>query len=134
MTDQAPRQATADEGERPVADVFSHFGDELADSLRKEFQQVRDEAGDRARAAARGAGFLAGAAVTGAVGAGAALTLPVLALRRVFGPGPTALLIAAGAGGATVLLAKRGLDELGVPTEAAAERVKDAAREAVGSS
>jgi hypothetical protein len=51
-------------------------------------------------------------------------------LRRVLGPSATALVIAAGAGGATVYLAKRGLDELGVPTEAAAERVRDAAREA----
>jgi len=44
-----------------------------------------------------------------------------------------AVLIAVGAGGATAYLAKRGLDELGVPTEAATERVKDAARQSVNS-
>jgi hypothetical protein len=38
MTEQAQQRATGDEGQRPVADVFSNFGDELADSLRKEFQ------------------------------------------------------------------------------------------------
>src|SRR3954462_14041827 len=105
MTEQAQQHATGDEqtrgdeGQRPVADVFSHFGDELADSLRKEFQQVRDEAGDRARAAAPGAGFPTAAAAPGAVATGAALTLPVLALRKVLGPGATALLLAGGAGG-----------------------------------
>ena len=77
----------SDRGQRPVSDVFSQFGDELTDSLRREFEQVRAEAGDRARAGARGAGILAAAAVSGAVAAGAALTLPVLALKRTFGAG-----------------------------------------------
>jgi hypothetical protein len=123
----------SDRGQRPVSDVFSQFGDELTDSLRREFEQVRAEAGDRARAGARGAGILAAAAVSGAVAAGAALTLPVLALKRIFGAGGTALIVAAGAGGLTAYLAKRGLDELGVPTDAAAERVKEAAQQAVSS-
>jgi hypothetical protein len=120
-------------GERPVGDVFSQFGEELTESLRREFEQLRAEAGDRARAGARGAGLLAAAGVTGALAAGAALTLPVLVLRRFIGAGGTALVIAAGAGGITAYLAKRGLDELGVPTDAAAERVKEAAQHAVGS-
>jgi len=133
MAEQAQQQAASERGERPVSDAFSQFGEELADSLRREFRQVRDEASERARAGALGAAFLAGAAVTGAVATVAALSLPVLALRRLLGPGPTAVLIAVGAGGATAYLAKRGLDELGVPTEAATERVKDAARQAVNS-
>jgi hypothetical protein len=120
-------------GERPVGDVFSQFGEELTDSLRREFEQLRAEAGDRARAGARGAGLLAAAGVTGALAAGAALTLPVLVMRRFIGAGRTALVIAVGAGGITAYLAKRGLDELGVPTDAAAERVKEAAQSAVGS-
>jgi hypothetical protein len=134
MAEQGQQRAASAPGQRPISDTFSQFGDELADSLRREFQQVREEAGQRARAGALGAALLAGAAVTGAIAAGAGLTLPVLGLRRVLGPGLTALVIAAGAGGVTVYLAKRGLDELGVPTEAAAERVKEAAREAGGSS
>jgi hypothetical protein len=131
MTQQS--EPESDRGQRPVSDVFSQFGDELTDSLRREFEQVRAEAGDRARAGARGAGILAAAAVSGAVAAGAALTLPVLALKRIFGAGGTALIVAVGAGGLTAYLAKRGLDELGVPTDAAAERVKEAAQQAVSS-
>jgi hypothetical protein len=116
-----------------ASDAFSQFGDEVAASLRQEFEELREAAGQRARAGARGAAFLTAAAVSGAVAAGAILTLPVLALRRLLGPGPTAVVMAAGAAGVTVYLAKRGLDELGVPTEAATERVKDAARDAVAS-
>ncbi len=121
-------------GQRPMADAFGQFGDELSESLRREFEQFRAEAADRARAGARGAGMLAAAAVTGAVAAGAALTLPVLGLRRILGAGGTAVVVAVAAGGLTTYLAKRGLDELGVPTEAAAERVKEAAQQAMSSS
>jgi hypothetical protein len=71
--------------------------------------------------------------VAGATAAVAMLTLPVMALRRVLGPGATAMLIAVGAGGLAAYLAKRGLDEFGVPTEAAAERVMGAAQQAVSS-
>jgi hypothetical protein len=121
-------------GQRPVGDVFSQFGEELTDSLRQEFAQLRAEAADRARAGGRGGGLLAAAGVSGAVGAGAALTLPVLALRRILPPSATAVVVAAGAGGLSAYLAKRGLDELGVPTDAAADRVKEAARDAVSAS
>jgi hypothetical protein len=131
MTEQ--RQHTQ-ESTGGASDAFSQFGEEVAASLRHEFEELREAAGERARAGARGAAFLTAAAVSGAVAAGAMLTLPVLALRRLLGPGPTALVMAAGAGGVTVYLAKRGLDELGVPTEAAAERVKNAARDAVATS
>src|SRR3954452_25128781 len=120
-------------GERPVGDVFSQFGDELSQSLRREFEQLRTEAGERARAGARGAGLLAAAGVSGGVASAAVLTVPVLGLRRLLGSGPKALLIAAGAGGLSAYLAKRGLDELVVPTEAATERVKEAAQQAVAS-
>jgi hypothetical protein len=37
-------------GQRPVGDVFSQFGEELTDSLRQEFAQLRAEAADRAPA------------------------------------------------------------------------------------
>jgi hypothetical protein len=127
MTEQ--RQHTRESS--GAADAFSQFGDEVAASLRHEFEELREAAGQRARAGARGAAFLTAAAVSGAVAVGAMLTLPVLAMRRLLGPGPTAVVMAAGAAGVTAYLAKRGLDELGVPTEAAAERVKDAARDAV---
>jgi hypothetical protein len=118
-------------GQRPVGDVFSQFGEELTDSLRQEFAQLRAEAADRARAGVGGGGLVSAAGVSGAVGAGAALTLPVLALRRILPPSATAVVVAAGAGGLSAYLAKRGLDELGVPTDAAADRVKEAARDAV---
>jgi hypothetical protein len=120
-------------GERPVGDVFSQFGDELSQSLRREFEQLRTEAGERARAGARGAGLLAAAGVSGGVASAAVLTVPVLGLRRLLGSGATAVLIGVGAGALTAYLAKRGLDELGVPTEAATERVKEAAQQAVSS-
>jgi Putative Actinobacterial Holin-X, holin superfamily III len=131
MAQQSP--SDGEQGQRPVSDVFSQFGDELTQSLRREFEEFRAEAGDRARAGARGAGILAAAAVSGALAAGAALTLPVLGLKRIFGAGGTALIVAVATGGLTAYLAKRGLDELGVPTDAAAERVKEAAQQAVSS-
>jgi hypothetical protein len=130
MTEQ--RQHTRESS--GAADAFSQFGDDVAASLRHEFEELREAAGQRARAGARGAAFLTAAAVSGAVAVGAMLTLPVLAMRRLLGPGPTAVVMAAGAASVTAYLAKRGLDELGVPTEAAAERVKDAARDAVTTS
>jgi hypothetical protein len=131
MTEQRQHTQASTGG---ASDAFSQFGDDLAASLRQEFEELREAAGQRARAGARGAAFLTAAAVSGAVAAGAVLTQPVLALRRLLGPGPTAVVMAAGAAGVTAYLAKRGLDELGVPTEAATERVKDAARDAVATS
>lgn len=113
-------------GGRPVGDAFSQFGEELSDSVRREFEQLRAEAGDRARAGARGAALLAAAGVAGGIAACAVLTMPVLGLRRFLSPGATAAVIAVGAGGLAGYLAKRGLDEFGVPTEAAAQRFKDA--------
>ncbi|HEU4657680.1 MAG TPA: phage holin family protein [Capillimicrobium sp.] len=132
MSADRDEQTTAQQGERPLGDAFAQFGEDVADSLRSEFEQLRAEAADRARSGARGAGYLAAAGVTGAVAAGAGLMLPILGLRRLLGPGATAVVVAAGAGSASAYLAKRGLEELGVPTEAAAERVKQAAKDAVG--
>ena len=114
------------------ADVFSQVGDELGQSLRREFERLRDEAGDRARAAARGAGLLTAAGFSGGVAVTAAGMLPLLALRRIIGPAGTSVVVAAGAGAVAAYLAKRGLDELGVPTAQAAERAKAAAQEAFG--
>lgn len=131
--DRTEERAGTGGGERPLGDAFSQFGEDMAESLRSEFEQLRAEAADRAKSGARGAGFLAAAGVTGGVAAAAGLAVPILALRRVLGAGPTAVVVAAGAGALSAYLGKRGLEELGVPTEAAAERVKQAAREAVAS-
>src|SRR3954462_13558770 len=84
-------------GERPVGDVFSQFGDELSQSLRREFEQLRTEAGERARAGSRGAGPLAPARGSGRVPPPGRVDVPRLGLRRLLGSGPTALLIAGGA-------------------------------------
>lgn len=111
---------TTEQTER--TDAFSALGHDIAESLRREFADLRDYA----RSGARGTAFLAGAGVSGSVAALAALAVPVLALRRVMSPGATALTIGVGAAAVTAYLAKRGLDELGVPTEEAAQRVKDA--------
>jgi Putative Actinobacterial Holin-X, holin superfamily III len=112
------------------ADAFTQLGHDVGESLRREFADLRDYARDRARAGARGTAFLATAGVTGSIAALALLTLPVLALRRVMSPGATALTVGAGAAAVTAYLAKRGLDELGVPTEEAAQRVKEAVQSA----
>jgi hypothetical protein len=53
-------------GQRPVGDVFSQFGEELTDSLRQEFAQLRAEAADRARGGGGGGG--GGVASGGGVG------------------------------------------------------------------
>lgn len=62
----------------------------------------------------------------------AALALPLIALRRLIGPAGTSVVVATSAGALAAYLAKRGLDELGVPTEETAERAMSAAREAIG--
>lgn len=122
---------SSDTQERTVGDAFGQVGEELADVIRREFEQMRSQAGERARAGAKGTALLAAAGAAGAVSAAAVAMLPLMALRRVLGPAGTALVVAAGSGGLAAYLATRGLDELGDVAPAEAERVREAARDAM---
>jgi hypothetical protein len=117
--------------ETSVGDVFSQIGDDLSESLRREFEQLRAEAGDRARAGARGAGLLTAAGFSGSLAIAAAAFVPLLGLRKLIGPVGTSIVVAAGAGGASAYLAKRGLDEFGVDTEEVVGQAKSAAQQIV---
>ncbi len=109
------------------------MGEELADSLRREVDDLRAELADRARAAAKGTALLASAGASGSLAVAAVSTLPLLALRRVLPGWLIGLLVAAGASALTTQLARRGLDELRAAAPAEVDRVKAAAREAVRS-
>lgn len=115
------------------ADVFAQMGEELADAMRREVEQVRTELGERLHGAAKGARLLAAAGASGAIAGAAAGTLPLMALRRVVPSWLLAVLVAGGAGALAARFARQGLEELGDAAPIDAERVKDAAKDAVRS-
>jgi hypothetical protein len=98
----------------------------LTDVLRSEVRELGAELSARASGAAKGTGLLAAAGVAGATAGAALLSLPLILARRLLPPGGTALLVAAGAGAASVYLTKRGLEQLGEAMPAEAERLKEA--------
>jgi len=107
---------------------------DLGDRVSDEVEQLSTEARERAAEGIEGVKLLAGAGAAGLVGAIALATLPIIALRRVLPGWAIAVGVAGIAGGATAVLARRGLDELGAagaPVDAA--RVTNAAREALRS-
>lgn len=118
--------------DRPVGDMFNQVSEDLGLFLGREFARLREEATERARAAARGAGLLTAAGFSGSIAVAAALSLPLIALRRLIGPAGTSAVVAGSAGAVAAYLAKRGLDELGVPADETAEVAVAVAREAIG--
>lgn len=134
MSNQAPqddtRQPSAGES---IAEPLVQMIQGLGDTVRREVEQLRTEATQRATGGAKGAGLLIAAGATGTVAAAAAASLPLMALRRVLPGWILALGLAGGAGALATVLAKRGLDELGAATPVDTERIKHAAKEAVRS-
>lgn len=133
MSEQTRSDETTGSGDGGMGDILSQLVQGLTDTVRREVEDLRSEVADRAAGGARGAALLAGAGATGTVALVAAASLPLMALRRLMPGWMIAVLIAGGAGALTVVLARRGLDELGAAAPVDAERIKDAARDAVRS-
>jgi putative superfamily III holin-X len=129
MSEQA---RTAQSG-NPIADPLVQMIHGIGDTLRREVEQLRTEATERATEGAKGAGLLVAAGATGTVALAATAALPLIALRRVLPGWAIAVLIAGGAGAATAVLARRGLADLGAAAPIDTDRIKDAARDAVNS-
>ena len=94
------------------ADLVVGLAEDVGRSVGEEIRRAKADASERARLTARGSAFLGGAAFLGLISAGAVVTFPILALRRVVPPWAVAALVAGGAGAGAVTLARRGLEEL----------------------
>lgn len=103
-----------------LAEAVRRQVDEVAETLRSEVERLQQEARERARVAARGAGFIGAAGGLGLVAAGALASLPLIALRKALPPVAVALIVAGGSAAGAFALARRGLEQL-----------KDAAPESV---
>ncbi|HWC27530.1 MAG TPA: phage holin family protein [Solirubrobacteraceae bacterium] len=130
MSDET-RDPTTQSGGTGTGDFLAQVVRDLGENVRREVEQLRTEARERAAGGAKGAGLLAAAGAAGTVALAALASLPIMALRRLLPGWAIAVLFAGGAGTATVVLARRGLAELGDAAPIDTERVKDAAREAV---
>ena len=104
--------AAAQAGSTAAGDFIARKIRELGETVTRGVEQVSDEIDERTAGGAKGAKLLAAAGATGAVSAGAAVSLPIILLRRVMPGWAVALLLAGGGGAATYVLARRGLDEL----------------------
>jgi hypothetical protein len=133
MSEQAQRADTAQSSDASMAEPLLQMIHGLGDTVRREVEQLRAEASERAAGGAKGAGLLVAAGATGTVALAATASLPLIALRRVLPGWAIAVLVATGTGAATAVLARRGLAELGAAAPIDAERIKDAARDAVQS-
>lgn len=131
MTEQAQRDPTRQSGENPIAEPLVQMIQGFGESVREQVEQLRAEASERAAGGAKGAGLLVAAGATGTISLAALATLPLMALRRLLPGWGIAVLVAAGGGAATAVLAQRGLQELAAAAPVDAERIKDAARDPV---
>jgi Putative Actinobacterial Holin-X, holin superfamily III len=131
MSEQTQRATQS--GDANLADPLVQMIHGLGGTVRREVEQLRAEATQRATGGAKGAGLLIAAGATGSVAVAAAVSLPLMALRRLLPSWAIAVLVAGGAGASTVLLTRRGLAELGAAAPVDAGRLKDAARDAVRS-
>lgn len=114
-----------------AGEAFGQVGQELADALRREVEQLRTEMAERLDSAARGAKNLAAAGAFGGIAAAAVGSLPLIALRKLLPSWLLAVLIALGAGGIAAHFARRALDDIAEVTPIDPERVKHAAKDAI---
>jgi hypothetical protein len=80
-----------------LADVVRRQVDEVTEALRAEIARLQEEVAHRGRTAARGAGFVGAAGALGLVSAAALASLPLIALRKALPPSLIAVLLAGGA-------------------------------------
>src|SRR3954471_11057435 len=133
MTEQAQPDPNTQAGDSGSGDFFANMIRDAGDTVRREIEQLRSDLADRAAGGAKGAGLLAAAGATGTVAVTAILSLPLMALRRVMPGWAIAVGLAGGAGALTFGLPRRGLGELGAAAPVNADRIKDAARDAIRS-
>jgi hypothetical protein len=133
MSEDAQQARTTQASDPNMAEPFVQMIHDIGDTVRREVEQLRAEATQRATGGAKGAGLLVAAGATGTVAVVATASLPLMLLRRLLPGWAIAVLVAGGAGASTVVLARRGLAELGAAAPIDAERIKDAARDAVQS-
>jgi putative superfamily III holin-X len=131
MSEHAQQARPTQAGDANMAEPFVQMIHDIGDTVRREVEQLRTEATERATGGAKGVGLLVAAGATGTVAVAARASLPLMALRRLLPGWAIALLLAGGTGAATVVLARRGLAELGAAAPVDADRIKDAARDAV---
>lgn len=112
---------TPEERGRQIGETFGELSEQIASLVREELERMRDETAERGRQAGKGAGYLGVAAVFGLAASGAALSLPVLLLRRALSPSATAIAVSAGYGGLALALARRALERLEEAAPAAVE-------------
>ncbi len=114
-----------------TGEAIGQVGQDVADTLRQEVEQLREELTQRINRATKGATDLALAGALGAVAGVAAVSLPLIVMRRFMPSWLIALLIAGSAGGAAAYFAQRGLDEIAEVTPLDADRVKQSAKDKV---
>ena len=103
---------SSEERGRQIGEAFGDLSDQIAALVRDELERARQETAERAREAAKAGSYLGLAGAFGLAGAGAALSLPVLALRRFLPPTATALAVGGGYGALAVVFGKRALERL----------------------
>jgi hypothetical protein len=105
--------------------------EELVLALDEEFDQLRQEAAERAQEAGRGAALVGTAGALGLISAGALGSLPLLALRRVLPAWAIALMVAGGSAAGAAVLARMGLARLSAIAPKALEQDLEDAADAV---
>lgn len=133
MSEDSQGKPTRPTGGTKTGDLIAQVVRDFGEMVSHEVAQLRAEAGERAAGGAKAARLLAGAGAAGAVGAVALGSLPIMALRRVMPGWAIAVGVAGGAGALAVVLARRGLAELGAAAPGDGARIREAARDAVRS-
>ncbi|HJU37826.1 MAG TPA: phage holin family protein [Gaiellaceae bacterium] len=107
--------------------------EELVVALEQEFEQLRNDAAERAQEAGRGAALIGTAGALGLVSVGALGSLPLLALRRVLPAWQIALIVAGGTAAGAVTLARLGAARLAaIAPEALTQEVEEAEKDVAG--
>lgn len=130
MTEDGTRDPATQSDGTAAGEFIAQMVRDLGDTVSREVEQLRREADRRTAGAVKGVRLLAGAGAAGAVGVIALGSLPIMALRRVMPGWLVAIGVAGGAGALTVILTRRGLEELGSAAPGDDARIKDAARDA----
>lgn len=131
MSEEPQRDPTKQPNGTGTGDFLVQMVRDLGDTVRREVEQLRADVGERAAGGAKGARLLAGAGAAGTVSLAAVASLPLMALRRVMPAWMIALGVAGGAGTVSVVLARRGLAELGAATPLDGSAIKDVVRQAM---
>ncbi|MDQ3857339.1 MAG: phage holin family protein [Actinomycetota bacterium] len=117
----AEQPRTAEERGQRIGETFNELSEQIAALVRQELERARSEATERAREAGKAGSYLALTAVFGLAAGGAALTLPVVVLRRALPGEATAIVVGGLYGAAAVAFGRRALERLQAAAPAAVE-------------